>query len=251
MLIPEESTMVMAQPHFLLFCDASGNATSSSVGRRQQACEFDPVSGRWKFTLEQLDGNRRLEVADCEEHSNPERLALMSVVRGLEALEQPSKVTLVTTSKYVSRGLRYGLSSWRERDYMWERFGVQMPIRNADLWQRVDGAMRFHGVTCRLIQAGGSLVNAELRESEQRPVGQPSVDDERAAIPASELVAVTSEMTVGEGQADVGDWRRSQALSGRDIRSTSFSDNWWQLAVGWIRWWRERLRSGDRMILGT
>ena len=140
--------MVMAQPHFLLFCDAQARKLDADM-----AASDGSVQGKWRFTLEQLDGPRRLEAADSEVAVNHERLALMSVVRGLEALEQPSKVTLVTTSRYVSRGMRYGLQSWRESNYTWERFGVQMPIRNADLWQRVDGALRYHGVTCRLLAA--------------------------------------------------------------------------------------------------
>ncbi len=82
-----------------------------------------------------------LEAADSEASIHPDRLALLSVVRGLEALEQPSKVNLVTTSRYVSRGLKYGLNTWRRTDYCWESFGEQKPVRNADLWQRVDQAL--------------------------------------------------------------------------------------------------------------
>ncbi len=93
--------------------------------------------------LERIDAAERLEAADGERGQPRERLALLAVVRGLEAIEQPSQVTLVTTSRYVARGLRYGLAEWRETGYIWEHFGVQKPIRNADLWQRIDGAMQF------------------------------------------------------------------------------------------------------------
>jgi ribonuclease HI len=141
---------MVAQPHFLLFCDTHiadatpcDSPTSTYVSRN---------SGRWHFVLERLDGPERLEAADSEFSVNRERLALLSVVRGLEALEQPSQVTLVTTSRYVSRGLRYGLNTWREANYQWERFGEQKPIRNSDLWRRIDTALQFHGVKCRLIQ---------------------------------------------------------------------------------------------------
>ena len=126
--------MVVNQPHFLLFCDTNLSSTKAcAVG--------DQGFGRWHFVLERLDGPERLEVADSEASVHRDRLALLAVVRGLEALEQPSQVTLVTTSRYVSRGLRYGLNEWREADYTWEHFGAQRPIRNADLWQRVDRAL--------------------------------------------------------------------------------------------------------------
>ena len=138
--------MVVNQPHFLLFTDASLS--------KSRACAIaDQGFGRWHFVLERLDGPERLEAADSEPDVHRDRLALLAVVRGLEALEQPSQVTLVTTSRYVSRGLRFGLNEWREAEYTWEHFGMQKPIRNADLWQRIDGAMSFHQVTCRLLQS--------------------------------------------------------------------------------------------------
>lgn len=138
--------MVVNQPHFLLFTDAS-------LSKSRACAVADQGFGRWHFVLEQLDGPERLEAADSEADVHRDRLALLAVVRGLEALEQPSQVTLVTTSRYVSRGLRYGLNEWREAEYTWEHFGIQKPIRNADLWQRIDCAMSFHQVTCRLLQS--------------------------------------------------------------------------------------------------
>ncbi|MCA9134510.1 MAG: hypothetical protein KDA45_15175, partial [Planctomycetales bacterium] len=157
---------MVTQPHFLLFCDThlSENQGDNSPPRQGLA-----GSGRWHFVLERLDGPERLEAADSEAAVNRERLALLSVVRGLEALEQPSQVTLVTTSRYVSRGLRYGLSSWREADYKWERFGEQRPIRNSDLWRRVDTALRYHGVQCRLLQSQPAAVPDEAPQEAASP----------------------------------------------------------------------------------
>jgi hypothetical protein len=70
-------------------------------------------------------------------------------LRGLEALEQPSRVTLMTGSRYVFRGLRYGLTEWRENNFSWEHFGSVQPIRNADLWKRIDRTLGYHQVQCR------------------------------------------------------------------------------------------------------
>ncbi len=137
--------MSIPRPHFLLFCDGSlpsSQTLSTTISQHR---------GRWRFVLESLDSSRRLEAADAETADTPDRIALFAVVRGLEALEQPSHVTLVTSSRYVSRGLQYGLNEWRENEYCWEHFGTLQPIRNQDLWQRVDHALQFHDVTCRLM----------------------------------------------------------------------------------------------------
>ena len=82
-----------------------------------------------------------LDVHDEEADASDERLALLAVVRGLEALPEPSRVTLVTTSGWIRRGLRFGLDNWRDNQWQWERFGRMTPIKNADLWQRVDRAL--------------------------------------------------------------------------------------------------------------
>ena len=70
------------------------------------------------------------------------------MVRGLEAIDRPARVTLLTGSRYVSRGIRRQLSQWREDNWQWERFGEIVPIRDKDLWQRVDRALQIHQVEC-------------------------------------------------------------------------------------------------------
>ena len=119
-------------PHFLL--------VSGLIDKRSR-------SG-WHFSLEPIGGGDVLE-ASHHEAGSPERLELLAVVRGLEALDQPSRVTLLTSSRSVTRGLRYGLSEWKNNGWNWERLGRQEPIKHADLWRRVDRALSFHKVRCR------------------------------------------------------------------------------------------------------
>jgi hypothetical protein len=76
-------------------------------------------------------------------------LELLTVVRGLEALGQPSRVTLLTPSPAIREGIRFGLPEWRRNGWRWEAFGQMIPVRNCDLWQRMDRALRFHQVDCR------------------------------------------------------------------------------------------------------
>ena len=132
--------MSVSKPHFLLF----------------SAGEDGNHRGEWNFVLQAADGSATLEAGDHEAGVHGERLELLAVVRGLEALEQPSRVTLVTPSKYVNRGIAYGLEEWRSNDWTWESFGDMVPIKNQDLWQRLDRALRFHHIefgNCRADQA--------------------------------------------------------------------------------------------------
>src|SRR5712672_2143720 len=106
--------MKAATPHYLLFSESCGSSDD----------------GQWRFVLQSLDGSEQLEAADAEPGALGERLELLAVVRGLEALEQPSRVTLVTPSRYVNRGLAYGLQEWRASGWQWEHYGEMVPVKN-------------------------------------------------------------------------------------------------------------------------
>jgi ribonuclease HI len=123
-------------PEFLLFADV----------------EADDESGRWHFSLESVGDGTKNNVTDVEPGESSGRLELLVVIRGLEALDQPSQVTLVTTSGYVRRGIRFGMEDWRNSGWRWEHFGRMVPVTNADLWQRLGRAMEFHELKCRSCQ---------------------------------------------------------------------------------------------------
>ncbi|MBN1395578.1 MAG: hypothetical protein JW959_11185 [Pirellulales bacterium] len=111
--------------------------------------EREKTPGRWRFVLQPLDGRARIEAADVEPDLWGERLELLTVIRALESLDQPSRVTLVGSSRYVQEGVQYGVSQWKENGWRWEYFGQMTPVRDADLWQRVERLLQFHRVECR------------------------------------------------------------------------------------------------------
>lgn len=129
--------MSPARPHYLLQAETyrSGHGTP-----------------RWKFALQSVGGEDRLAASDSESTTRRSRLELLAVVRGLEALDRPARVTLLTRSRYVTRGLHRQLKHWRENHWQWERFGTMEPIRDYDLWRRIDRALEFHTVECCMWQ---------------------------------------------------------------------------------------------------
>jgi ribonuclease HI len=145
--------MKVAAPHYLLFSESCRKS----------------AQGQWRFVLQTIDGTEQFEAADAEPHAQGERLELLAVVRGLEALEQPSRVTLVTPSRYVNRGLSYGLAEWRANGWQWEHFGEMVPVKNRDLWQRVDRALAYHQLECRTWRFD---LPHTAREPHARPAGR-------------------------------------------------------------------------------
>ncbi len=131
-------------PHFRLFSESNA--------------EDQP--GRWRFRLQpkrkgylfrdNCPTTDTFEAGGTEPDVRGERLDLLCVVRGLEALDQPSQVTLITSSAYVREGIRYGLQQWRANGWRWESFGRMVPVKNQDLWQRVDAALQFHRLECQV-----------------------------------------------------------------------------------------------------
>lgn len=157
-------------PHYLLFTQTNDSPEGQHRG------------GRWRFVLEEVGSTRRIDESALEPGFRGERLELLAVVRGLERIEQPSLVTLVTPSRYVGRGIRSGLRQWKAHDWTWEELGQTRPIRNRRLWQRIDAAMQFHQVSCRVWQfdpphAVGSLEAGSAKRS-RRPRQTPFAGDE-------------------------------------------------------------------------
>jgi ribonuclease HI len=136
--------MNASTPHYLLMSEAS----------RTEGL------GNWRFVLRPVDGSTAFEVADTEPDTWGERLDLLTVVRALESLDRPSRVTLIGCTRYVQQGLLFGLSEWRDNGWRWEYFGQMAPVRDADLWQRMDRILNFHRVECgqRRFDASHSLV---------------------------------------------------------------------------------------------
>ena len=149
--------MKSTAPHYLLFTEARNDPQTENG------------HGRWRFVLEKIGSSTRIEESDEEPGVRGERLQLLAVVRGLEVLEQRSRVTLITSSRYVGRGIRRGLTLWRQNDWRWERFGQMALIKNHDLWQRIDHAMKIHQINCRVWQFDAPHVRTQVSVESDSP----------------------------------------------------------------------------------
>lgn len=124
-------------PKYLLFTESIEKTSGSRL---------------WRFLLIRLgNGGESSTVSGSEvvENTTAVRAELLAVVRGLEAVDCPGEVKLFSASQYVRRGVSRGLAQWKSQDWHWERFGRRVPIRDIDLWQRIDHALSFHSVECQ------------------------------------------------------------------------------------------------------
>jgi ribonuclease HI len=105
------------------------------------ACRGNPGPGGWGVLL-RYDG-REKELWGGEAATTNNRMELMAAIRALEALKRPSRVKLYTDSLYVMKGISSWIRDWKRRGW---RTADKKPVKNEDLWRRLDEAAAKHDV---------------------------------------------------------------------------------------------------------
>lgn len=105
------------------------------------ACSGNPGPGGWGAILRA--GGREKELSGGEAATTNNRMELMAAIAALEALKRPMAVDLTTDSTYVRDGITKWLRAWKARGW---RTADNKPVKNRDLWERLDAAASRHDV---------------------------------------------------------------------------------------------------------
>ena len=105
------------------------------------ACRGNPGPGGWGVLLRYGTNEKRLWGGESMTTNN--RMELTAAIQGLAALKRPSLVTLTTDSEYVRKGITEWLANWKQRGW---RTASRQPVKNADLWQTLDGLVQGHDI---------------------------------------------------------------------------------------------------------
>lgn len=105
------------------------------------ACRGNPGPGGWGAILRYKGRERELFGYEAETTNN--RMELMAVIQALESLSRPCSVDLTTDSQYVQKGVNEWMANWKKRNW---RTANKKPVKNQDLWQRLDTALSSHEV---------------------------------------------------------------------------------------------------------
>lgn len=120
------------------------------------ACRGNPGPGGWGVLL-RYDGHEKT-LHGGEPHTTNNRMELTAAIMGLEALKRPCKVRLTTDSTYVQKGITEWLAVWKRKG--WKTAGNK-PVKNADLWQRLDAAAGRHQVQWHWVKGHNGHVDNE------------------------------------------------------------------------------------------
>ncbi len=133
------------------------------------ACKGNPGPGGWGAVL-QAGGGHEKELWGGEANTTNNRMELMAAIMALEALKRPCKVELHTDSKYVMQGITEWMRGWKARGWL---TADKKPVKNADLWQRLDAARLRHDVKWRGVKGhAGHELNERADQLAKRGVAE-------------------------------------------------------------------------------
>jgi len=106
------------------------------------ACSGNPGPGGWGLVLRWRGTEKELFGGEPQTTNN--QMELMAAIQGIESLKRPSKVDLYTDSTYVRDGITKWIHGWKRNGW---RTSAKKPVKNEDLWKRLDGALAGHDVS--------------------------------------------------------------------------------------------------------
>ena len=111
------------------------------------ACSGNPGPGGWGAIL--MSGAHRKELSGGEAATTNNRMELMAAIAALEALKRPSDVELFTDSNYLKDGITKWIHGWKRNGW---KTADRKPVKNAELWQRLDTARSGHRIEWRWVK---------------------------------------------------------------------------------------------------
>jgi ribonuclease HI len=124
--------------------DAQGNDGQGNgrvVIHTDGACSGNPGPGGWGAILQW--GGHMKELKGGEAHTTNNRMELMAAIMALETLKRPCDIDLHTDSQYLRQGITGWIHGWKRNGW---KTADRKPVKNADLWQRLDAVVDRHTV---------------------------------------------------------------------------------------------------------
>ena len=123
------------------------------------ACRGNPGPGGWGALLRFNDHEKRLCGGEAETTNN--RMELMAVIQALESLNRECKVKLTSDSQYVLKGINEWMENWKKRGW---KTAAKKPVKNVDLWQRLDKAQASHDIEWAWIKGHSGHIENEIAD---------------------------------------------------------------------------------------
>jgi ribonuclease HI len=124
------------------------------------ACKGNPGPGGWGALIRYNGTEKELYGGEPETTNN--RMELLAAIQALETLTRPCLVKLTTDSQYVKKGITEWIDNWKARNW---RTAAKKPVKNVDLWQRLDAAAARHQVSWHWVKGHAGHPENELADA--------------------------------------------------------------------------------------
>ncbi|HAY92252.1 MAG: ribonuclease HI [Rhodobacteraceae bacterium] len=111
------------------------------------ACSGNPGPGGWGVVLQAINAGeivKERELSGGAGETTNNQMELMAAISALETLDRASTITVVTDSSYVKDGVSTWIHGWKRNGW---KTAAKKPVKNVELWQRLDAAQARHKVT--------------------------------------------------------------------------------------------------------
>ena len=145
------------------------------------ACSGNPGPGGWGVLMRALEGEtvvKERELSGGEPATTNNRMELMAAISALEALSRPTTITITTDSAYVKNGVTGWIHGWKRNGW---KTGDRKPVKNEDLWRRLDAAGAGHSITWQWVKGHAGHVENERADALARAGMEPFKTKRRAA----------------------------------------------------------------------
>ena len=124
------------------------------------ACSGNPGPGGWGAIL--IYENAKKELSGAEKNTTNNRMEIMGVIAALESLKEMCEVEVFSDSSYVCNGITSWLANWKKNNW---RGSDKKPIKNQDLWQKMDEILQKHSVKMTWVKGhNGDVMNERADE---------------------------------------------------------------------------------------
>lgn len=123
------------------------------------ACRGNPGPGGWGVLLRFNDHEKRLCGGESVTTNN--RMELMAVIQALESLNRDCKIKVTSDSQYVLKGISEWMVNWKKRGW---KTAANKPVKNVDLWQRLDKAQETHNVEWVWVKGHNGHIENEIAD---------------------------------------------------------------------------------------
>ena len=124
------------------------------------ACRGNPGPGGWGVLLRYKGNEKTLHGGERETTNN--RMELMAAIQALESLTRQCAVKLTTDSQYVQKGITEWMPNWKRRGW---KTAAKKPVKNADLWRRLDEAVAGHNVEWHWVKGHSGHPENEMADA--------------------------------------------------------------------------------------